>query len=215
MPTFASLQKRQSELIRKALDGSIFVAPYTAPPVSAITDASGMLALPTGYNDVGWIDKGDGATWTADTDAAETTSWGSATPNRRDLNTKTTGLQFTMQETKRATLELYHGMDLSGVTPSTTTGEVTFDEPSSPAPRYLRVLAIAKDGAGADAIYIARWLPRASVTDVAEVTFKDDEEIRYGVTLTAYNDATAGTAVRYFFGGPGWMALTGTKHGFA
>ena len=58
-------KKKQTDLIRKALEGSTFIADHSADLPTALTScAEGNLPpLPTGYEDVGWVDKDDGATW--------------------------------------------------------------------------------------------------------------------------------------------------------
>src|SRR5690606_18035575 len=93
-----------------------------------------------------------------------------------------------------------------------TDGNIVIDRPSRPETLYWRALAIGKDGAGPNAIYMARWLPRASVTEMAEQSWQEGEEIRYPATLTAYLDQTAGTALRELWGGPG---LDADAMGFA
>jgi hypothetical protein len=221
MPNLADLQNRQNELIRKALDGSVFIAPTTAADIAAITTYTAatttepekieLAALPADYKDAGYITKDDGVSWSVDVDTSDTTSMGAAEPTRRDIVSKVTGMGFTMQETNKRTLELYHGRSIGAA--DANSGEVTFDDPSRPATVHYKVLSLHKDGEGADAIYIARFLPRCSVTDISEQTWSESDEIRYGVTLTAYTDSTLGTSVRHFFGGPGWKALL-TKMGF-
>lgn len=207
--TYDELKNLQSDLIRKALEGSIFLAPYTATLPIALTagDGAGLLPLPDGYEDVGWCDKGDGATWSRSVDTSDVTSWGSAEPTRRDITKQSDGLKFTGQETKRSTIELYEGVDLSTVVPAATTGEITFDRPSRPATRYFRVFGLFQDGVGADAIYVAKLLPRANVTDSGDQKWTDgDDPVGYEVTLTANYDEVAKTSMRFFFGGPGWRS---------
>jgi hypothetical protein len=317
MPSFADLQNHFDELIRKGLQGSVFVAPMTVTDaITALVDANGLLALPPGYTDVGRITKGDGVSWTRDVSSSDTESLGASQPTRRDITSDVTGLQFTMQESKRAVFELHEGQDLSAVTQSagpaapgvnevqtvtisggptggtitltfdgqttadiaynataatvesalealstigydnvTVTGvaggpwtvefvndlgktnvsqmaatsaltggtspsvavstttqgsadsaytsNVVWDKPDRPASIYYRTLALFKDGEGADAIYFAKWLPRAQVTDRGEQAWNEDSEIQYPVTLTAFVDRTAGTSVRTLWGGPG------------
>jgi hypothetical protein len=215
--TYDALKNKQSELIRKALEGSIFIAPDTADIPTTLTDgaSSALVELPAGYVDVGWVDKGDGATWSRSVDTSDVESWGSVEPTRRDITSQTDGLQFTAQETKRQTLELYEGLDLSAVTPDATTGEVTFDRPPRPSTRYFRVFGLFVDGVGSNAIYVAKVLPRANVTDTGDQTWSDgDDPVGYEVTLTANYDADAGTSMRFFFGGPGWKSLL-TDMGFS
>lgn len=216
MPTFASLQNRRAELIRKGLDASIFVRPAAgAPVVTAITNATGLLALPAGFEDVGMLTADDGATWSRDSDVSDTTSWGYAEPTRRDVISDVSGLSFVAQETNRQTLEMYHGMDLSTTTFDPATGEIVINKASRPALRYLSVLAIAKDGDGLDSIYWARWLPRAAITEVAEQTWQQGEEVRYSVTMTAFVDSVTGTSMREFWGGPAMLGGLATSMGFA
>jgi len=211
VPSYDTLQKRQNDLIRKALEGSLFIAPFTSTAITTLTTSAGtpavisLTTLPAGYDDLGWIDKGDGLTFGRDIDSTDVESWGSVEPTRRDITKDVTTLECTAQETKRATLELYYGLDLSGVTPTPVTGEVAFPKPSRPSSRFVRALAIAKDGDGADAIYLGRFLPRANVTDIAEQKWSDGDPLNYHVTLTGYKDPTLGYSERYLFGGPGWV----------
>lgn len=208
--TYDALKKKQSDLIRKALEGSIFIADHTADLPTALTSGADgkLLALPPGYEDVGWVDKGDGATWSRSVDTSEVDSWGAVEPTRTDITKQTDGLKFTAQETKRKTLELYEGLNLSGVTPDATTGEVRFDRPARPSTRYFRAFGLFVDGVGADAIYVAKLAPKATVTDTGDQKWSDgDDPVGYDVTLTAKYDDDAKTAMRFFFGGPGWKAL--------
>ena len=210
MPSYEDLAAKQVELIRKALAGSVFVAEMTAVlPASLTTGADAELAaLPGGYTDLGWMSKEDGATWSRESEVSEVTSWGSFEPTRRDINQDVTGLQVTAQETKLKTLELYNSVDLSAVVPDAVTGEVAFSQPTQPAPRYYRVLAIAVDGVGSDAVYLGRLLPRANITERGEQVWSDgDDPVAYQMTLSATVDSVAGFSVRHFFGGPGWRTL--------
>ena len=182
MPNYEDRASKQIELIRKALAGSVFVADMTtALPASLTTGAEAELAaLPDGYTDLGWMSKEDGATWSRESEVSEVTSWGSFEPTRRDINQDVTGLQVTAQETKLKTLELYNSVDLSAVAPDSVTGEVAFSQPTQPAPRYYRVLAIAVDGVGSDAIYLGRLLQRANITERGEQVWSDgDDPIAY------------------------------------
>lgn len=216
---YEALQKRQSDLIRKALAGSVFAAPYSATlPTSLTTGAQSELnKLPNGYTDVGWINKDDGVKWARETEAAEVNSWGSFDPTRRDVNKDVTTVAFTAQETNATTLGMFNNVDTKSLTPDRTTGEVNFPQATRPQTRYYRIFAIFVDGAGADAIYVARLLPRAMVSEVGEQTWSDgDDPVAYEMTLTATPDSKAGFSVRHFFGGPGWkkqlaaMGFSGT-----
>ena len=84
-----------------------------------------------------------------------------------------------------------------------TDGNFFFDRASRPIVRRYRVLAVAKDGDGPDAIYMARWLPNAQVTENAEQAWSEGDEIKYPATLTGFVDEEFGTAFREIWGGPG------------
>lgn len=209
MATYESIANRQASLIRKALAGSVFIAPMSAVlPTSLTTGASADLSvLPEGYNDLGWISKDDGVNWARETEVAEVTSWGSFDPTRRDINSDVTSLTLIAQETNIHTLGLYNNVDLSNVQADATTGEVAFNSALRPSTKYYRVFSIFVDGTGEDTIYVARLLPRAMVSEVGEQVWSDgDDPVAYEVTLTATPDEDAGYSIRHFFGGPGWKA---------
>lgn len=204
MATFTEAKGHTPANIRKILEMAIFVKPV-ADNDTAITQvyvtATG-LTIPTGYLPVGMVTKDDGATWSRDQESSDVTSYGYAEPVRRDIVSDVTGLSFTMQESKKTTMELFHGLDLSGVT-TDSAGNFFFDKASRPAQRKYRVLALGKDGDGPDAVYVARWLPNAQITENGEQAWSEGDEVKYPATFTAYTDGTFGTSFREIWGGPG------------
>lgn len=208
MATFTEAKGHKRENIRKILEMAIFVKPV-ATGDTAITKVWGGttagLVIPAGYLPVGMVTKDDGATWTRDQETSDVTSYGYAEPVRRDIVSDVTGLAFTMQESKKITMELFHGLDLSTVTTDTALngGSFYFDKASRPVTRRYRVLALGKDGDGPDAIYLARWLPNAQVTENGEQAWSEGEEVKYPATFTAYTDTAFGTSFREIWGGPG------------
>lgn len=202
MPTFDDLQTVVDANIRKGRQGSVFIKPYVSgdPEITALKDATGLLALPTGYTDVGRVTKDQGVSWTRDVETSDVTSLGAASPTRRDIVSDVSGLAFTMQESKRAVFELHEGQDLAAVTYDAN-GNVRWDKPDRPAGLYYRVLVLFKDGEGADALYFAKWLPRAQITDRGEQSWNEDNEVQYPVTLTGFVDDAVGTAVRSLWAG--------------
>jgi hypothetical protein len=208
MPAWDELKKHQNHLIRKTLEGSVFAAPITATAITALTDTtSELLALPTGYVDLGFMSD-DGAQFSSEIDSSDVTSWGSVEPTRRDITQDVTTLQGFFQETNKMSIALYTNVDADSLTPDATSGELVVDKPDRPANRHYRILTIGVDLADAGEIYVARFLPRASVTDKDDQGYQGgDDPLGWPVTLTAYKDAALGTSERYFFGGPGWKAL--------
>lgn len=213
MPAFSELQEHFQILIRKGLEGSVFVKRYddTDTAITALKDATGLLALPTGYEDVGYITKDQGVAWSRDIETSDTMSLGAAEATRVDVTSDMSGLSFTMQESKKAVFELYDGQNLGAVVQAAN-GNVTWDKPDRPATAYFRVLVLFKDGEGADAVYFAKWGPRMQVTDRSEQAWNEDSEVQYGVTMRAFNDAAFGTSMRTLWAGP---VTTLTSMGFA
>ncbi|GAA2812785.1 hypothetical protein [Saccharopolyspora taberi] len=217
MPAYEEIANRQAELIRKALAGSVFVAPYGAPLPERLTSGrdAALVPLPQGYGDLGWINKDDGVNWARETEVSEVTSWGAWEPTRRDIQSDVTEMTVVAQETNIKTLGMYNNTDLSRVRAHPETGEVSFATAVRPATQYWRVFAVFADGAGDDTIYVGRLLPRAMVSEVGEQVWTDgeDDAVSYEMTLTATRDSEAGFSIRHFFGGPGWRKLL-SKMGF-
>jgi hypothetical protein len=218
---YEALKNKQTELIRKALDGSVFIGDVTVDPITNLTIATGtapvvidLAPLPDGMDDLGWLTS-DGAQFSRDVSASEVTSWGSVSPTRTDITSDTTTLQVTAQETKLLTIGLATGADLSGIVPDATTGEVSIAKPSRPKSKHYRALSLAVDQGDAGEIYLGRFLPRAKVTGYSEQAFGGgDDPIVWGVTFTGEEDSELGYSERWLFGGPGWSALL-TKMGFS
>lgn len=214
MPSFDTLKKKQTELIRKAVDGSVFVAPMTAPVITTLTTYSAgppvvidLTALNAAYKDVGYTTE-DGAGFTRDVSTSDITSWGATTPTRSDITSDTTTVAFTAQETNITTIGLGTGMDMTSVAGAANTGEVSLQKPLTPSKRQYRVLVLAVDKSTAGDIYIARFLPKAEVTSFSDQAFGGgDAPIEWGVTMTAQIDSTAGYSERWLFGGPGWRSM--------
>ncbi|MEU6033972.1 hypothetical protein ABZ801_01040 [Actinomadura sp. NPDC047616] len=209
--TYEALAEKKNQLIRKALNGSVFIAPITAPPITKLTDPTDKLLaqLPEEYEDLGWAGDG-GSQFGRDVDTSNVNAWGSSEPVRSDINSDVTTLQVTALETKRLTIGLYLGKDMRNVSPDSASGEVSIRKPARPSTLHYRVLALAVDETEAGEIYVARFFPRMRVTDFEEQAFQssDDDPITYGMTFTAFNDAALGYSQDDLFGGPGWAALT-------
>lgn len=209
MATWADVVAKQNQLIRKALDAELFLAPISAAVPTTIMDPSGGPKLPTGFGALGHHTD-DGLTWGRETEASDVASHGSVEPSRSDIRRITRTLQVTAQETNRLALEAQLGISLGAVTPGTgaTGGEITFQEPDRPKSVYYRLLALAVDDADDGEIYFGRLYTRAKVTETGEEVWSDgDQALQRQMTFQSYKDDAAGFSVRHFFGGPGWVSL--------
>lgn len=202
-----TLNLKKAELIRKALDALVLLAPVTTTVPATIVDATGAnLVIPTGFESLG-NHSDDGLTWGREIENSDIVSHGSVDPSRSDIRRITSTLAVTAQETNLQTLQAHMGLDLSGIVPPVS-GEVTFDEPTRPKTRYYRALSIAVDDGDGGEIYIGRLFARSNVTEAGEQTWSDgDEAMVRPLTLQAKKDAAAGFSVRHFFGGPGWNSI--------
>lgn len=206
--TLQAIQNRQSELVRKALEGSVFLAPYSAAPITSMTttSAGSLAALPTGYEDVGMIDKKNAVNWSRKVTTTDINSWSDIYAVRRDITKDDSELKFTALETKRLTMELYYGISLADIAPDATSGEISFAQPARPETTYYRVFGLFQDGFGDDAIYVGRFYPRASVTAMDDQKWDDDADpMSWNITMSAVTDSTLGAPVFHYFGGPGWQ----------
>lgn len=206
---FNALRGAQAKLIRKALGGLILVAPEDAEvPEKIFTGANTFADFATlGYKPLGWLTKGDGINFTRETEQAEVESFGAQEPTRIDFTKDVTSAAFKCQETNRQVLEMYHGVDLEGVTVDKTTGEFAFSNPDVPEAIYRRLIYIAKDGNGDDSKYIIKVMPRGIVSEVQEQAWSSESELASGLTVKATKDDVLGYSVRNVFGGTGFLKL--------
>ena len=213
--TYEAMAARHTDLIRKGLEGSIFMAPYTTALPTAITGAGGaLLQLDGTWQDVGWTDQKTGATWSNKTTTSDVTSWGAVEPTRRDIVAVDRTLKFIAQETNKQTLALKFGVDPTTMSVDPTTKELGVALPPRPNLIYWRVYAIFQDGSGTDAVYGVRLCPRVTVTDIGDEVWAPDNTTGIEITMTAFIDPTAGYGMKNFFGGPGWQSRV-TEMGFS
>lgn len=215
MAAYDALKLLQTELIRKSLGGSVFVADATSPDITVISQVSGvepelvhdLMELPEGYEDLGLLTDA-GAVFNTETTTSDITSWQMTSPSRSDITAETSTLQCIAQETKLLTLGLYTGAATAGIEAAAITGEVVIKKPQRPSSRFYKILSLSVDESENGEIYIARYLPRAKVTGRGGMAFdKSDNAIQYDTTFTGYFDTTYGAAESWYFAGPGWLAL--------
>jgi hypothetical protein len=199
---------RNSALIRKAQDCVILLGAEDAPLITAITAgaSAALVDFPTthsAYISLGRHTKEDGLNWSRDINAEDVMSHGVSEPTRRDKTSDVLSVQVQLQETKKRTMELAMGVDLSAVTPTAVTGEISFIKPTAPSTIFYRLLALASDGVGTAAYYYARLLARVSVSAIDAQVWSEASELRTPITFTAHLDDVAGFAVKELWGGPG------------
>ncbi|WP_043654343.1 IPT/TIG domain-containing protein [Nocardia thailandica] len=204
--TFDEVANWNPSLIRRPNKGFVLIGDMSATVPTAFT--SGVSAefqglAGAGFDSLGLIDKGAPPTFTPEVESSDVEAWGALEPPRTDIITRKTTVAATLLETKRRTLELYSGVDLSTVVADATTKEFSFTDPTAPETRYHRVIVGLVDGAGANAIYYLRILPRATVTQVGEQTWSQENALAYNVTWSAKIDEDLGYAVKHVLCGPG------------
>lgn len=206
MASFTELKSGNDANIFKALDFALFVKPYEkiTDEIESIWSTADGLMVPPDYEPLGYTTKGD-TSWSRDQNWSEVESHGESEPTRRDNTRDVEGLSLTAQETNAVVLALYKDMNLDGITPDTD-GGIRIKKGSRPAGRHWHVLGVAKDGDGPNAVYVARWLPRAQVTEMGAQNWSEDSELQYPMTLTAKTDPDVGSSMVELYGGPGWDA---------
>lgn len=213
MATFSSISDLNQSLVRKALTGSLFVAPITADAITRTnlfsagpTPPAGELAatLPTGYSD-GGITTDEGIRFARSQENDTVTGWQYLEPVREDRTSDTETLQVDFEETKKTTIELYTGADLSAAT--LVNGAISIQKPKLPTDRYFRLLALAVDNVNGKEFYAAVHYPRCKVSGWADQAFAKGGALQWGMTFTAYVDPILEYSKDTIFGGPGYKEL--------
>ena len=205
----AELAGNQPTNMFKALGGIIFTSVMTTAIPAAFTEttSASLTQLDTTlWTRLGLVTKGEGITFSRDINTEDEESWGYSEPTRTDISADVTSAAFTLQETKKATLEMFDFVDLSSVTADATTGEVTYNKATQAAPVYRRMIYMAVDGAGTDRRYRFKVMPRAQVVAVQDEVWSQSAATKYPVTVRATVDPVLGYAVRNVLAGPGQKA---------
>lgn len=191
------------ENIFRPLEMTIFAKPAEAADaeVTYVYDQSGVL-VPDGYQSVGLTTANDGATWTRETNNSDVTSYGRGQPSRRDIISDISGLTFTAQESKLLVMELFWNQEIAAQVAEH--GGIYWDKATRPRVRPVRLLGLAKDGDGENAVYCARWLPKAQLAEGAEQGWQLESEVNYPLNFTAFVEKRFKTAFREIWGGPGY-----------
>lgn len=208
---YSALRDKKNELIRRAKDGSVFIAKMSvALPASLTTGTSAELVTldPDDWMDLGHMST-DGVTYERETESTDTSSFGSREATRTDVTRDEISMTVTAQETKLLTIGLTTGADLDAIKAAFQTGEVQIEKPFTPRLRYYRTLGlfIDHDDDGKE-IYFGRLMPRAQISEFGSQGYTEGEDgISYPMTWRGKEDSDAGFSHKWFWGGPGWLAL--------
>lgn len=187
----------------------VMIAPQGGTTITTIVDSTNgqTLTIPSDYVTVGYLEKADGLGLIPKLTTSPSEAYGETQPINYYITATEFTATFTMKETKKKVLETYNGLDLSTVTANGTTNEVTFDIPELPPVIYPRMLVVGQHQQGTSAVWVAHWMPKVMITDMAQQDWKDQNDLTYKVTYTALVDSTVGTSRRPFLSGPGMAAL--------
>lgn len=204
MGNFASISNLNQGLVRKALTGGFYAAPYTTAALTTATlfKTDGTINSPlTGYKS-GGITTDDGVRFARAQEKESLTGWQYLEPVREDLTSDSETLQVDFMETNKTSIELYTGADLSN--PTYVNGALSIQKPALPQGKYFRVLCIAVDNVNGKEFYIVRAYPRCKVSGWADQAFAKAGGLQWGMTFTSYVDPVLGYSKDDMLGGPGF-----------
>lgn len=206
--TFEQIAAWKPKLVRRANKGFVAYAPMSvAIPASFTSGVSAEFQALTGYTSLGLFSKDGAPTWRPEVTNNDIEAWGSLEPPRTDIISRKMTMSATALETKRQTLELYSGVDLSAIEPDPTTKEIQWSDPTAPETRYGRLIVGAVDGFGADQITFLRIMSRACVTEMAEQSWGQENALSYNLTWAAKTDEDEGYSLKNVLCGPGLEPL--------
>ena len=163
--------------------GAVFFAPKgTDLPADATSE------LATAFKSVGYVSE-DGVTNEVETDSEEIKAWGGdivATP-QTSYSEKFT---LTLIETNENALKVVYGD--SNVTVAES-GTITINHNSAEKTEIVMVLEVVMSGDRVKRIVV----PKCKLSEMGEITYKDDEAIGYECTFQALPDANGNTSTEY------------------
>lgn len=206
--TFEQVANWKPSLIRRPNKGFVLYAPMSVPVPAAFTDGvSAEFQDLSNFKSLGMVDKAGAPTFRPEVESSDVEAWGALEPPRTDIISRKMTVSATLLETKRETLELHSGVDLSAITPDATTGEIQWNDPTAPETRYGRLIFGMVDGSGDEQKWILRILPRATVTEIGEQSWSQDSALMYNLTWSAKIDEDLGYSLKNVICGPGVSAL--------
>ena len=163
--------------------GAVFFAPKgTALP----TDATSELA--TAYKAVGYVSE-DGVKNEVETDSEEIKAWGGdivATPQ----TSYSEKFSLTLIETNETALKVVYGEDNVTVADS---GVITIKHNSAEKTEIVMIIEVVLSNDRVKRLVV----PKCKLSEMGEITYKDDEAIGYECTFQALPDADGNTSTEY------------------
>ena len=163
--------------------GAVYVAPTSATlPTSTASTL-------TGFTSLGYISD-DGMTNETATDQSDIKAWGGDVVLSSQAG-KTDTFQFTLIEALNTDVlkEIYGANNVSGTLASGITVNVDSTEATE---RAWVADTVMRNGVAKRIV-----IPSGKITEVGEITYKDDEAVGYEITITAFPDTNGKTHIEY------------------
>lgn len=212
--SFYELKDKADELVLAALDATVLLAPYgTALPTKLIDEQGKLSGLDAGWQPVGEIDQKSAVELTPDEKVEGIQGYGSLGDRRKFVTESSWTIDFTAQETRVKTLEMFY--DLDPVAEYKAGTGVQGQKRRIGKVKEYSALILFKDGDTDAEIYPWLLFPKVTITGRGKQTASMTDAITYGFTLTATEDPQEGALFKWGIGGPGFTKDLAQKMGFA
>jgi len=210
MATLAELDPQDTRLHLKARKCINLIAPMSVPFPETLTAAGGTLVdlKAAGFLPLGRSTR-DGVTFPRNISTEDQLSHGYLEPSDSDRTEDTTQISLTLQQPNARVLALFTGASLDAMQ-KTAAGDLWLPRAQIPADQDYRWVTIAEtfDKTTGEPVYFGKAFPRVRVTEPGEQALTGEGWVEYPLTLTAYFDADAGTAVVDFIAGTGFRSAS-------
>lgn len=209
MSTYSDLKSAKTQLILKPLDLIVIVGDYGVEIPQAITTGANADLITFGpeWHRLGLISKSEGAVFSSSVETDEIESYGELDPTRTDISKRTSTAKVVPQQLTRIASELYYQTSLAGNVSDPVTGETRIKNASGAEIRYYTFLFIGRDGSAEKPIYIAKCIPKGSISGVDDESWTPQSALTKGITISAHKDEDEDTTVIHIFGGKGWQEI--------
>lgn len=210
--TWDSLFTGRTELVRKALYGSVLIKDYdsanafaTYSPFDSTTGLLSSTLLTTdGWTDLGYLDE-NGVQFTPTYTTVDTTTWQSRQSLRADVTVDTEQAMVTALQSSPFTDALYNSIPLAS---AGVLGSAAYQliKPKVPQIVYRSVLFLGVDGAAGSYEFVGKLYPRCLMIKPDKQAWQAKTEIQIPLTFQSYPDSVAGFAQVSYREGPGWRS---------